>query len=95
MLVAARTIGTAPAFADEGMHGPLAVVRGAAALALSLLLEAIVGRTLPAFIVGAAIVTVLMIWLPNARHACTAMKPRVRYAVPTSRSVVRGPVTAH
>jgi len=78
MLVAARTIGTAPAFADEGMHGMHAVVRGAAALALGLLLGAIVGRTLPAFIVGAAIVTVLMIWLPNARRR-GRMQPRVAF----------------
>lgn len=79
LLVAARTIGTAPAFADEGMHGALAIVRGAAALALGLLLGAVVGRTLPAFIIGAAIVTAMFIWLPSARQAWVSMQPLIAF----------------
>ena len=44
-----------PPFEDLGLHGPLVVVRAFAAFGVGLLLGALVGRSLPAFILGAVL----------------------------------------
>jgi hypothetical protein len=41
-----------PGWSDLGLYGPIAIARGAAAFGVGLLVGAVVGRTLPALIVG-------------------------------------------
>lgn len=42
-------------FGDAGLHGPVIVAKGAAALGLAMLAGAVIGRILPAVIVAAAL----------------------------------------
>ena len=54
-----------------GLHGPLVLLRAAAAFGLGLAVGAILGRTLPAFVVGAALCAALLIGSGLAREAWT------------------------
>lgn len=66
-------------FGDAGLHGPVIVAKGLAAFGLALLVGAVLGRLLPAVIIGAALCLVLYlgaemainIWLrdESLRHA--------------------------
>ena len=57
-----------PSFADSGAHGPALVARGLAAFALALLVGSILGRTLPAVIVGAVLLAAFWVGGEVARY---------------------------
>jgi hypothetical protein len=71
-------------FADFGLYGPLVVARAFAALGLGLLAGAVMGRTLPAVIVGAVVSIAILVGAGMARQAWVETLPRV---VLTSTSV--------
>ncbi len=56
-------------FAMIGLHGPAVALRALAATALGLFVGAVVGRTLPAFLIGASLCVGLMLLLGGAKAA--------------------------
>ncbi len=62
---------------DLGLHGPLAITRSFAAFGLGLLTGAILGRTLPAFIVGAALSMVLLLGAALTHQAWIHAQPYI------------------
>jgi hypothetical protein len=62
---------------DIGLHGPSLVARAMAAFGLGLAAGAGIGRTLPAFIVGAAVAIGLLVVQSTAKEAWVAAQPRV------------------
>ncbi len=60
---------------DIGLHGPTVVARAVAAFGIGLLCGAAIGRTLPAFIVGAGLALVLAFGLSTARDAWISTEP--------------------
>jgi hypothetical protein len=61
---------------DIGLHGGLVVVRGYAAFGFGVLAGATVGRTLPAFVIGALVSLALVLALGQAREVWTlTLKP--------------------
>jgi len=61
---------------SHGLHGPLVVARAFAALGVGLVLGAAMGRTLPAFAVGAVLSFGLLMSSEAARAAWAAAQPR-------------------
>jgi hypothetical protein len=61
---------------SHGLHGPLVVARAFAALGVGLVLGAAMGRTLPAFAVGAVLSFGLLMSSEAARGAWAAAQPR-------------------
>jgi hypothetical protein len=57
------------AFYYVGLHGPLALVRSFAAFGIGLLIGAVIGRTLPALAVGAAVSVAVLFGVAAAREA--------------------------
>lgn len=66
-----------PAFDQLGLHGVLAIARAIAALGLGLLAGATAGRTLPGFIVGAALSLILVFAVGAARQGWGASQTLV------------------
>lgn len=64
-------------FMDLGLYGPIAVARAFAALGLGLFVGAALGRTLPAFIVGAVLSFVLVSTAGSASWQWASAQPRV------------------
>jgi hypothetical protein len=64
-------------FMDLGLFGPIAVVRAFAALGIGLFVGAALGRTLPAFIVGAVLSFVLISTAGSAPWQWASSQPRV------------------
>lgn len=62
---------------DLGLHGPLAIARSFAAFGLGLVVGAILGRTLPAFIVGAALSIVLLLGAALTHQAWIGAQPHI------------------
>jgi hypothetical protein len=60
-------------FGDAGLHGPVIVAKGLAALGLAMLAGAVVGRMLPAVIVAAALAVVLYLGGEVARRPIQSM----------------------
>jgi hypothetical protein len=65
------------AFRDLGLHGPLVVARAFAALVVGLFTGAALGRTLPAFIIGAILAAALLFASGMARDAWVLAQPQV------------------
>jgi hypothetical protein len=57
------------AYFDLGLHGPLVVARAFGAFGVGLLVGALLGRTLPAFVLGAALMLALTVGVGDARDA--------------------------
>ncbi len=64
-------------FSDLGLYGPIVVARAFAALGLGLVAGAVLGRTLPALIVGAVLSMVLLASAGLAREAWVRTQPFV------------------
>jgi hypothetical protein len=77
MLEATRAAFHSWVFSDLGLHGPLVVARGFAALGLGLFTGAALARTLPAFIVGAILAAALLYGGFAARQAWVSAQPPV------------------
>ncbi len=60
---------TGPGWSDLGLYGPIAVARGAAAFGIGLLAGAVVGRTLPALIMGVLGCLLILFVAGGARSA--------------------------
>jgi hypothetical protein len=60
------------AYFDLGMHGPLVVARAFGAFGIGLLIGALLGRTLPAFVLGAALSLALVVAVGTARDTWLA-----------------------
>lgn len=58
-----------PGWSDLGLYGPIAVARGAAAFGIGLLAGAVVGRTLPALIMGVLGCALILFVAGGARSA--------------------------
>jgi hypothetical protein len=71
-LAADRAAWGEPSFLDIGLHGPLLVVRAFAAFGVGLLVGALLGRTLPAFVLGVALSFAMLIFVGLARDAWLA-----------------------
>jgi hypothetical protein len=72
------------AFQNLGLHGPLVVARAIASLTVGLLLGAITGRTLPAFIVGAVAMAAMLALASGVRDIWAAAQPAVVVEDPSS-----------
>lgn len=62
-------------FADMTLHGPIVIGRAAAALGLGLLAGAVIGRSLPAFVVGALASVLVLTAVGNAHDAWLRDQP--------------------
>lgn len=69
--------------ADLGLHGPLVVARSLAVLGLGVLSGAALGRTLPAFIVGALVSVLLLVAAAGAQQVWMAAQPLVEFDAAT------------
>jgi hypothetical protein len=77
MLETTRTADITLIWRGHGLHGPLVVARAFATLGVGLVLGAAMGRTLPAFAVGAVLSVGLLLSSEAARGAWAAAQPRV------------------
>ncbi len=77
MLEATRRLFYSYPYMDLGLYGPIAVARGFAALGLGLFVGAALGRTLPAFIIGAVLSFVLVSTAGSASYQWASAQPRV------------------
>lgn len=64
------------AFRDYGLRGPLIVFRGLAALSLGLLVGAVIGRVLPALIVG-VVGAIVLVWILLAAQWALLPEPEM------------------
>ncbi len=64
-------------FDNVGLHGLVVAARALAALAVGLLIGALTGRSLPAFVVGAVLMSGLLIMSGTARDAWAWLQPQV------------------
>jgi hypothetical protein len=67
----------APPFDNVGLHGAIAFVRMLTALMVGLFIGTLIGRTLPAFIIGALLMMGLLLVAGSARGAWAASQPSV------------------
>ncbi len=74
---AQRLLRPATPFDDLGLHGLLPFARMVAAIMVGLAVGALVGRTLPAFVIGAAVMLGLLAGVDLARQAWAAAQPTV------------------
>ena len=66
------------AYFDIGLHGPLIVARAFGAFGVGLLVGALLGRTLPAFVLGACLMVALFVFVGRAQDAWLAgLEPTV------------------
>jgi hypothetical protein len=77
ILSATRSESDAYVWVDLGVRGPLVVARALSALGLGLFIGAALGRTLPAFIVGAVLSTALVVGAVMAREGWVDLQPQV------------------
>jgi hypothetical protein len=77
LLESARDVFPSFPFEDFGLYGPLVVARAFAALGLGLLAGAVMGRTLPALIVGVVLSIGILFVAGAARHSWMDTLPRV------------------
>jgi hypothetical protein len=64
-------------FMDDGLQGPLLVVRGFAALTLGVLIGSLVGRTLPAFLLASIIAIAGVVGIETVRDDWANAQPQV------------------
>ncbi|MDQ2966083.1 MAG: hypothetical protein M3R57_09580, partial [Chloroflexota bacterium] len=76
-----RIISSYP-FMDLGLFGPIVVARAFAALGIGLFVGAALGRTLPAFIIGAVLSVLLVSTAGSASYQWASSQPRVVLAGP-------------
>lgn len=67
----------APPFQNHGLHGAIVLARACGALAVGLLVGALTGRSLPAFIVGAIVMATLFMGSGLAREGWASSQPTV------------------
>jgi hypothetical protein len=67
-------------FAELGTHGPLVVTRALSAFGIGLLVGSLVGRTLPAMVLGAAVCLALFIGVAGVRESWLAQLDAVPVA---------------
>lgn len=77
ILETTRRVPSSYPFMDLGLYGPIAVSRGFGALGLGLFVGAALGRTLPAFIIGAVLSVVLVSSAGVASYQWASAQPRV------------------
>jgi hypothetical protein len=79
ILSATRSASDPYVWLDLGARGPIVVARTVAALGVGLLAGAAIGRTLPAFIIGALLSVALVTGSTAARAGWVNLQPRVVY----------------